>query len=235
MTRLLSVSVELCLLAAGLVAFGALLAPGSGAGRVAFRAMVGGAAAALLTSLATMALRLDVVWLMDAWRVDTTTQAVKAVIAAGLLASVLATRQDSDEWHLVRAVGPFFRLAAAGAMTAAASAGDLIVLWLALDIATAALLLAVAVGGRWSAREKSVRRMVQVWLPSSVLMLLGVILLTAVSGATRLVDLEAVLPELRRSPVVVLGVALVLGSIVGRAVRFVALLLPAGTRLTADG
>lgn len=234
MTRALSLSVELCLLVALLVAFGALLAPGSRAGRVAFRAMVWGAAAALLASVGTLVLRLDVVWLMDAWRVDLTTQVVKAVIMAGLLGSVLATRQDSDEWHNVRAVGPFFRLACALALTAVASAGDLIVLWLALDIATAALVLSVAVGGRWSAREKLVRRMVQSWLPASALMLLGVILLAAVSGATRLVDLEAVIPEMRRSPVVLLGVVLVLGSILVRAVRLVALMLPAGARLTAD-
>ena len=227
-TRALSLAVEFCLLAANLVAFGALLAPGSRAGRVAFRAMVWGAVAALLASLATMVLRLDVVWLMDAWRVDAMSQAVKAVIMAGLLGSVLVTRQDSDEWHDARAVGPFFRLACASALAAAASAGDLIVLWIALDLGTAALVISVAVGGRWSAREMVVRRLVQSWLPSSVLMLLGVILLAAVAGATRFVDLEAILPGLRDSPVVQLGLLLVLGSIVIRAVRCVALLLPAG-------
>jgi formate hydrogenlyase subunit 3/multisubunit Na+/H+ antiporter MnhD subunit len=234
-TRALSLAVEFCLLAASLVAFGALLVPGSRAGRVAFRAMVWGAAAALLASLATIVLGLDVVWLMDAWRVDVTSQAVKAVITAGLLGSVLATRQDSDEWHHVRAVGPFFRLACATALAAAASAGDLLVLWLTLDLGTAALVMAVAVGGGWSARERVVRRLVQSWLPSSVLLLLGVILLGAVAGTTRFVDLEAILPELRASPVVQLGLALVLGSIVIRALRCVALLMPAGPRLTVDG
>jgi hypothetical protein len=80
-----------------------------------------------------------------------------------------------------------------------------------------------------------VRGMVQAWLPSSVTMLLGVILLAAVSGATRFVDLEGVIPEMRRSPVVLLGVVLVLGSILVRALRCVALLVPVGIRHAADG
>ena len=77
-------------------------------------------------------------------------------------------------------------------------------------------------------REKVVSRLVQSWLPSSVLMLLGVILLAAVAGATRFVDLEAILPGLRDSPVVQLGLLLVLRSMLVRAVRCVALLLPTG-------
>jgi len=225
-TRALSLSVEWCLLVADLVAFGALLVPGGRAGRVAFRAMVWGASTALMAALATAVLRIDQVWLMDAWRVTVTTQLVKAVIMAGLLGSVLATREDSDEWHNVRAVGPFFRLMCATALAAAASAGDLVVLWLALDLGTAALVLAVAVGGRWSAREKAVRRIVQSWLPSSALMLLGVVLLAAAAGASRFVDLEGIVPALRDRPVVLFGLLLIVGSLAVRALRCVAVLLP---------
>lgn len=234
MTRALSLAVEMCLATALLVAFGALLTAGSRAGRVAFQAMVWGAALALALALGTMAMRLDEVWLMDAWHVDVMTQGVKAVIMAGLLLSIVTTRQDSGEWRNVRAVGPFFRLFCAAALVAAASAADLVVLWITLDIGTAALVLSVALGGRWSTRERVVRRLVQSWLPSSVVLLLGVILLAAFAGATRYVDLEGILPELRGSPVVMLGLTLVIGSILVRALRCVALLMPVGSRLTAD-
>jgi hypothetical protein len=55
-------------------------------------------------------------------------------------------------------------------------------------------------------------------------LLLGTVLLAAIAGATRLADLETLLPDLRREPVVVTGMVLIVGAIFARAVRFVAIL-----------
>lgn len=222
--RGLALSVEVVVGVANVVAFGALLAHGSRAGRIAWRAMTWGGAAALVAALATLLMRTDDAWLMDAWRTEPGPQLVKALIVLGLLVSAEITRRYGDEWSTSRAAEPFFRLVCVAGLVAAASAADLLLLWIALDIATAALVLMVASVGRWSTREKTVRRMLAVWLPSSLVMLLGVILLAATGGSTRYEVLANTLPGLRDSLAVMLGMLLVTGSILARSLRLVALL-----------
>jgi NADH:ubiquinone oxidoreductase subunit 2 (subunit N) len=220
MPRAASLAVEACLGVAALVAFVALLAGSARAGRAARRAACWGAAAALVAALATITS--DAVWFFEALRVDASTQAMKAVVAAGLLLSML--RRERAGFAQSSAVGPFFALVCAAALALAASAGDLLVLWIALEIGSAALLIAVAAGGSWSTREALVRRLVSSWLPTSLVLLLGTVLLAAIAGATRFADLETLLPDLRREPVVVTGMVLIVGAIFARAVRFVAIL-----------
>jgi len=223
-TRFLSLAAEIPLVVANAVAFGALLVQGARAGRVAHRALTWGAAVALAGVLLTLVLQLDAVWLMEAWRVEPPAQVFKALILAGTLASVKVSRDSSQDWHAERATGPLFRLVCASGLVGAAGAGDLLVLWLSLDVATAALVLEVATAGRWSQREKVVRRMITTWLPASLVMLLGIIVLAALSGSTRLYLLERALPELRGAPAVTAAVLLMAGSALVRAARLVALL-----------
>jgi len=222
-TRYLSLSGEMVLAAANMVAFVALLLPGGRGGRAAHRALTWGAAAALLAVLATLVLKLDAVWLMEAWRAEPAAQAFKAVILAGALVSVRESRH-SEDWRVERATGPVFRLVCVSGLVVAAGAGDLLVLWLAIDVATAALVLEIATAGRWSRRERLVRRMMTAWLPSSLVMLLGIIVLAGLGGSTRLVDLELVLPALRGEPAVAVAIALVAVSVLVRTARLVALL-----------
>jgi len=223
--RAANLAVELCLAGANAVAFVALLVHGSRAGRVAWRAMVWGVWAALAAAIGTMALRPDDQWLFDAWRVTTATQALKALALLGLLLSLAATRRDTEEWSLARAVGPFFRLACVTGLDVAISAADLVVLWLALELTTIALLLAVAVGGRWAGRYAMVHRLVAVWLPTSLLLLCGIILLAAAGGTTRYVGLETTLPTFHGAAVVTVGIALIAAAVLARAGRAVRLLL----------
>ena len=223
MTRYLSLAPELCLVVANLVGFAALLAQGARAGRVAHRALAWGSAAALVAVLATLIAGTDAVWLMEAWRADLRAQLFKAGILAGALVSVRVSRGGED-WRVERATGPVFRLACVTGLFAGVGAGDLLVLWLAFDVATAALVLEIATAGRWSRREKLVRRMVAAWLPASLVMLLGFIMLSGMGGSTRLVDLELVLPAYRAEPAVLAGLTLAVGSVLVRAVRLATLL-----------
>jgi formate hydrogenlyase subunit 3/multisubunit Na+/H+ antiporter MnhD subunit len=140
-----------------------------------------------------------------------------------LLVSVRISERTGRDWPEARVTGPLFRLACASGLIAATSSGDLLVSWIALDIATAAMILEVATAGRWSQRELAVRRMVSTWLPTSLLLLLAVILLAGMGGATRYVELEVTLPEYAASPAVIAGVALAAGSILVRVLRLVTL------------
>ena len=222
-TRYLSLAPELCLAVANLVGFVALLVQGARAGRVAHRALAWGSAAALLAALATLIAGTDATWLMEAWRSDFRAQLFKAGILAGALVSVRVSRGGED-WRAERATGPVFRLACVTGLVAVAGAGDLLVLWLACDLATAALVLEIATAGRWSRREKLVRRMVAAWLPASLVMLFGFIMLSGIGGSTRLADLELVLPAYRAEPAVLAGLALAALSVLVRAVRLATLL-----------
>lgn len=222
-TRALSLSVEACLAASNLVMYGALLSQGARAGRIAHATLKIGAWAALAAAVLTLILRTDAMWLMDGWRADQAAQFVKAAIVAGLLVSVRISERNSKDWPESRVTGPLFRLACASGLIAATSAGDLLVSWIALDIASAAMILEVATAGRWSQRELAVRRMVSTWLPTSLLLLLAVILLAGMGGTTRYVNLEVTLPEYAASPAVIAGVVLAAGSILVRVLRLVML------------
>jgi NADH-quinone oxidoreductase subunit N len=213
-----SLAVELCLGAAAAASFAAMLMRSPRAGTIAWRAMLLGGIAAAIAAVLTF--RIDAVWFFEALRVDTMTQALKGLIAVGVV--VTAARRPSAD---PRAVVPFFALVAALGLSLAAGAGDLVVLWIALDIASAALVLAVATGGRAQERAVEVRRLLGAWLPMSLLMLLGIIMTAGIAGSTRLTDLETILPSMRGVPVALVGVVLIALSIVIRGARYVAVLL----------
>lgn len=215
-----SLVVEACLVLAAGVAFVAMLMGGPRAGPLARRAMLIGSVAAFIAALLTLAS--DAVWFFEALRVDLFTQVLKALIALGLI--VLAARRPAPD-VAPRAVLPFFVLVAALGLCLAAGAGDLLVLWIALDIASAAIVLAVATGGSAERSAGEVRRLLAAWLPWSLVMLLGIILTAAIAGTTRLTDLETIMPTLHALPIAVTGVALICLSIVLRGARYVSVLL----------
>ena len=221
--RALSLAAELPIAVALALAFIALLVQGSAAGRLAHRALTWGAAAGLLGAALTLALRVDDEWLMGSWRCEPSAQLFKALVLAGALVSVRLSRGGSD-WHPERATGPMFRLVCVAGLLAAVSAGDLVVLWLALDIATAGLVFEIATAGRWSTRDKMVRRLVATWLPASLVMLLGIILVGSIGASTRLTMLEGTLPGYRGEPAVIAGLALVGASVLTRTMHLVAVL-----------
>ena len=219
MPRVMSLSVELALGLATAAAFAGVIAGGPRAARWSRIVTLAGAAAAFVAAVVTLGA--DAVWFFEALRMSAFTQALKGGIAAALLASVLRPR-PGDAFARARTVDPFFRLVVAMALSVAASAGDIVVLWIALDIASLAGIIAVATAGGWSASEAAVRAMVRTWLPSSLACALGVIVVGGIAGATRFTDLEVAIPELRGEPALLLGLALIGGSIVARAARFAA-------------
>lgn len=207
-----SLAVEGCLGVALATAYLGMLMRGPRGAALAQRALLGGGIAALLAAVLT--LRSDAVWFFDALRVDTLTQTLKGLVASGVI--VIALR---------RPVAPFFILVAATGLTLAAGAGDLLVLWVALDIASAAVVLAVATGSESVGRMAEVRRLVFAWLPMSLLMLLGIIMTAGLAGSTRLTDIETVLPSMRGLPIAVAGVTLITISILLRGARYIAVVL----------
>ncbi len=215
-----SLAVEACLVLAMGVAFVAMLMGGPKAGPLARRALLGGSVAAFVAALLT--LTTDAVWFFEALRVDLMTQMLKALVAAGVFA--LAARRPAPD-IAPRAVLPFFILVAALGLCLAVGAGDLLVLWIALDIASAAIVLAVATGGSAERNAGEVRRLLASWLPWSLVMLLGIVMTAAIAGTTRLTDLETIMPSLHALPIAVAGVALICLSIVIRGARYVAVLL----------
>lgn len=215
-----SLAVEACLALAAGVAFFAMLIGGPRAGPLARRAMLVGAIAAFIAALLT--LTSDAVWFFESLRVDLVTQLLKALIALGL--AVLAVRRPAAD-IAPRAVLPFFIIIAAFGLCLAAGAGDLLVLWIALDIASAAIVLAVATGGSAERSAGEVRRLLAAWLPWSLVMLLGIVMTAAIAGTTRLTDLETIMPTLRTLPVALTGVALICLSVLIRGARYVAVLL----------
>ena len=215
-----SLAVEACLVLAAGMAFVAMLMGGPRAGPLARRAMLIGGVAAVVAALLT--LTSDAVWFFEALRVDLVTQSLKGLIALGVV--VLAARRPAPD-IAPRAVLPFFVLVAAFGLCIAAGAGDLLVLWIALDIASAAIVLAVATGGSAERSAGEVRRLLAAWLPWSLVMLLGIIMTAAIAGTTRLTELETIMPTLHALPIAVTGVALICLSIVLRGARYVSVLL----------
>ncbi len=181
---------ELALAPALLVAFAAVLWGGPNAGRAARTAWLAGAAAALAAALRTHAAADD--FLFGAYRVDAFTQFAKALVVAGSLVAAFAGRAEDAAFGAARATGPFLRLAAPTSLVAAASAADLVVLWLLVELATVAHLIAAATEGRWATHAHAVRRLVAAWLPTAAVFALGVVMVGARHGTTRFAELEGV-------------------------------------------
>jgi NADH-quinone oxidoreductase subunit N len=205
--RWLAVAPELALAAALLVAFGAVLAAGERAGRVARGAWLGGAVAALIGAAATAGAADD--FLFAAYRVDAFTQYAKGLVLAGAVLAALAGRGETGAFGAARATAPFLRLAAVTTLVAAASAADLLLLWVLFELVAVAHVTALATEGRWSTNERAVRRLVAAWLPTSLVLGLGVMVTAARMETTRFVELEGAVPPL--------GVLLVLIALLARA------------------
>ncbi len=205
--RWVAVLPELVLAVALALAFGATLLARGPAGLVSRAAWVGGAAGAFAAAVLTHGAADD--FLFAAYRVDPYTQFVKAVVSAGALVAALAARGEGGSFVGARVTGPFLRLAALTTLIAAASAADLLVLWILLELVAVAHVAALATEGRWSANAALVRRAVAGWLPTALVLGLGVVLTGAEAETLRLPDLEGIAPN----P----GVALVLLAILVRA------------------
>ncbi len=206
-TRWVGVLPELVLAVALVLAFGAALRARAPAGRVARLAWVGGAAGSLAAAVAAHGVADD--FLFAAYRVDPYTQFIKAVVSAGALVAALAARGEGGAHVDARVTGPFLRLAALTTLIAAASAADLLILWVLLELVAVAHIAALATEGRWSVNAALVRRSVAGWLPTALVLGLGVVLTGAEAETLRLPDLEGIAPN----P----GIALVLLAILVRA------------------
>jgi len=205
--RWVAVLPELVLAVALALAFGAALLARGPAGLVSRAAWVGGAAGAFAAAVLTHGAADD--FLFAAYRVDPYTQFVKAVVSAGSLIAAVAARGEGGAFVGARVTGPFLRLAALTTLVAAASAADLLVLWILLELVAVAHVAALATEGRWSANAALVWRAVGGWLPTALVLGLGVVLTGAEAETLRLPDLEGIAPN----P----GVALVLLAILVRA------------------
>jgi NADH:ubiquinone oxidoreductase subunit 2 (subunit N) len=194
-----------------------LLAGGPRAARVSRQVTLAASMAALLLALLTLGT--DAIWFFEALRITLLSQVIKGLVAAVLLLGVMRPR-PGDAFARSRTVDPFFRLVAATALCVAASAGDLIVLWLAVDTASLALIASVAAAGGWNTSGPAVRRMVGAWLPGSLLTALGAILVSALAGSTRFTDVGTAWHDIQGEPVLFIGIALMAAGIGVRVLRF---------------
>jgi formate hydrogenlyase subunit 3/multisubunit Na+/H+ antiporter MnhD subunit len=185
------------------LAFMAAVVGGPRAGRLAKAAWGGGAAVGLLAAVLTVGEADD--FLFGAYRVDAFSQFVKALVLAGALAAVHAGRTE----HAARVTGPFLRLASVTALVAAASAADLLLLWLLCELATVAHIVVVGGEGRWSSNERAVRALVAAWLPTALVFALGTVIAAAAAETTRFAQIEGVFPAA--------GGLLILVALVARA------------------
>jgi NADH-quinone oxidoreductase subunit N len=199
---------ELLLALALFVAYGVLVFAGERRGRTARRALVAGAVLALAACGVTLGQAED--FLFAGYRVDAFTQFAKAVVLLGLVAAVLLEWRDEGRWADERGVAPFFLGAGALSLLVAVSAGDLVLLLLALEAASGALVLLVALGGRWAAHEQAVRRLVAQGAAATGLGALGVVLLAAFAGTTKLADLGTELAGTAHEPALLAGAAALL-------------------------
>lgn len=192
-TRALALLPELVLAVAMVPAFAAVLSGGAHAGRLARGAWVAGAAGALAAAVASIAVADD--FFFSAYRVDAFSQLVKALVLVGALAAAMRSRADDGAWGDARATGPLLRLLAVSTFVAAASAADLLLLWVLFEVAAVAHLVTVATEGRWSLHEGQVRRLVATWLPTAVIFALGCVMAGAEAETTRFDELEGALPS----------------------------------------
>lgn len=181
---------ELALLLALGLSFLALLGGTARAGRLARAAWAFGATAALVAAIATVGRADD--FLFGAYRVDAFSQLIKAMVMCGALAAAYAARHEHD----ARVTGPFLRLASVTALVAAASAADLVLLWILLELSTLAHVIVVASEGRRSDNERELRSLVAAWLPTSVVFALGAVIAGAEAETTRFAEIEGLLPAL---------------------------------------
>ncbi len=205
---------ELLLALALLVAYGVLVFAGERRGRTARRALVAGAVLALAASGATLGQAED--FLFASYHVDAFTQLAKGVVLLGLLAAALLEWHDEGRWADQRGVAPFFLAASALALLVAVSAGDLVLLLLALEAAAGAFVLLVALGGRWATHERAVRRLVAHGAAATGLGALGVALLAAFAGTTKLAELGTELAGAAGEPAALAGAAALLLAVVFR-------------------
>ncbi len=203
-TRLAPLLSEFCLLAALVVAFGAMLVTGPRAGRVARAAVFSGCAAALVAAVVTRHAGREFLFL--AYRVDALSQLAKVAVLLGALLAATASYEES-RFAGLRTASPFFLLATTLALVLSVSTVDLLALPLVLCLAAfSAIVLASSVGS-WAALEKVVRRALSGWLGAAGAAMLGAIIVGAAAETTRLSPMGWALAEAPRSAILA-GLAL---------------------------
>ena len=208
MSRVVGLAPEVALVLTAIMLF--VMMPG-GSRRAPLVVAVVGGIVALAAAVATLGVGDE--FLYVAYRVDAFSQAVKAVVLAGMLVAAgvggTATRPGP------RAEELFFLVVAALGLAAAASLADTLALFLALEIASAAM-MALAGLGIVAEGRRGWGRLVRTTLVPSALGALGLALLTGATGATRLTDVTAALAGDAAHPAALAGAALVLAGLLVR-------------------
>ncbi len=203
MPRAFGLLPELCLAAAGLTLFAAMLA-GPRYRAIAHRVLIGFVVAALLACLATYSAADDFLFL--AYRLDAYTQYAKAIVLATIVLA-LAVEPAAGAGP---AGEPILRVCAALTLAGVVGATDLVFFWLLWEATAVALLMEAATRG--TVRRAEVGR----WIGSAVAAGLGIALLAGRAGTTRLADVADWAPELLTLPVAAGGALLVATAVLWR-------------------
>jgi NADH-quinone oxidoreductase subunit N len=207
-SRVVGLAPEVALVLTAITLF--VMMPG-GSRRAPLVVVVVGGVVALAAAVATLGVGDE--FLYVAYRVDAFSQAAKAVVLAGMLLAVGVGGAAARPEPL--AEDYFFLVAAALGLSAAASLADTLALFLALEIASAAM-VALAGLGSLADGHRGCGRLVRTSLAPSALGALGLALLTGATGATRLADVTAALAGDAPQPAALAGAALVLAGLLVR-------------------
>lgn len=186
----------------------AALAGGPRRGRWSRRFVTAGLLGSLGAASWTLATGASDDFLFAAYRIDGFSQLAKALVAALVLLANLAGRGDDGQWADARGDSPLFAGLTAMGLTMTASAADLVVLLLTLEVAGLAFVGHVAAGGRRAGAESPARRVLIPRLAATALMFTGVVLLAGIAGSTRFDDVGVVLRDPDAPVVWLAGVAL---------------------------
>lgn len=214
MPRAVSLLPELVVVLGLAFAFGALLAGIPRAGRVARTALRVTALAGLLAAVLTRNMVDEYLFL--AYRIDSFSQYAKALVFSAALLPLVAAPGFSEHDD-ARFGAPFFSLVATAGAVAAASAADLLLLWLVLEAVGVAFVLTAAAEGEWRARERLMEGELVRWLVPSMLMMLGIVMVGALAGTTRFTDLTDLISDVQAEPAGSAGMLMVLAALGWRA------------------
>lgn len=214
MPRFVALAPEIVLGVGLAVSCVSLLRGGHRAGRMARLALLAAALGALVAALLTRNVVDEFLFL--AYRIDAFSQYSKALVLGAVLLAAVAGG-TKPPWHDERVGAPFFGMVAAAGAVAAASATDLVLLWLSLEAVGVAFVLTAAAEGEWSSRAAAIHDELMRWLAPSLLVMLGLVLVAALAGTTRFTDLADLAQDVQSEPAGAAGMLMVLAGLAWRA------------------
>jgi NADH-quinone oxidoreductase subunit N len=202
-TRYAALLPEVVLGLTGLVVFAVLL--GRGAARAARARLLTqlGALLMLAACVVTADAALDIFWL--AYRVDAFSQVVKGAVALGLLLATFVVADGAGQREDARGELFFFLITSSGGLVVMASAVEAVALYLALEIASFSLIVLVPLREGFPGGREAALKFLFVGLGSSVITLLGLVILVGLTGTTQLTQMALVFPRLAGEPALLFG------------------------------